>query len=365
MVELSQYGRILLLDILEILQKHSDEKHRIKQIDIIKYLEQDHGYENLYPKRKTIKNNMEKLLKHVESTNQDNIFFETSTRLTSSAKNSKKDSNSVEYTDFGYRHEFTSAELYLIIDSIIFSKQIPSNQRKEVIKKLEGLSSKHFNSRVAHISPLPNKKLINHELFWNIEVLDEAISKRKQVVFHYHTYNLDEKSQLTLDTRKDENGITRDYVINPYQMVPASGHYYLICNNDKFDNLSHYRLDRITNIKLLDTKQKLLKKIKGKEHGLDLANYVAEHIYMYSGESAFVSLRFKNWLLSDFVDWFGTENVSFSNQTEEEITARIKVNKEAMRKWALQYALHARVLSPDDLVEDIKKDIEQASLNYK
>lgn len=35
-----------------------------------------------------------------------------------------------------------------------------------------------------------------------------------------------------------------------------------------------------------------------------------------------------------------------------------------MRNWALRYALHAKVISPEDLVEDIKKDIEQAWKNY-
>lgn len=352
-----QDERILLLDILSVLRKYSDGKNKIIQREIIDILERDYGYENLYPKRKTVKNNIEKLLGHFESQGLEQISFE---ELPPRSPNG----NSGGYTDFWYRHEFTHGELYLIIDSIVFSKQIPSKLRKDIIRKLEGLSSKYFNSRTAHISPLSGKELVNYGLFYNIEIIDEAISNRQQISFNYNKHSVDKHLQLTLDTRKDESGKPREYIINPYQMVASNGHYYLICNNDKFDNLSHYRLDRITNIKTLDAKQKALKKIKGKEHGLDLANYMAEHIYMFSGESVFISLRFENWLLSDFVDWFGTKNVSFSDQTGEGITARIRTNKEAMRKWALQYALHARVLSPEDLVEEIKEDIKTAMKNY-
>lgn len=366
MVEMIQEDRILLLDILAVLQKYSDEKHPMVQKKIIDILERDFGYENLYARRKTVKNNIDKLLRHFESVGHDDIgvSIEAQPRRTQD-EDSENAISSTGYTNFTYRHEFTHGELHLIIDSIVFSKKISSNHRKKIIKKLEGLSSTYFKSRTSHISPPASQKLVNHELFLNREDIDEAISNRKQISFNYNKYSVDKNLQLTLETRKDESGKPREYIINPYQMVASNGYYYLICNNDKFDNLSHYRLDRITNIKILDAKQKALKRIKGKEHGLDLANYIAEHIYMFTGKTISVSLRFEKWLLDDFVDWFGSENASFSSQTDKEVTARVRVNDVAIRKWALQYAIHARVLSPEDLVEEIKEDIGQAWLNYK
>jgi predicted DNA-binding transcriptional regulator YafY len=35
-----------------------------------------------------------------------------------------------------------------------------------------------------------------------------------------------------------------------------------------------------------------------------------------------------------------------------------------MRKWALQYALHAKVLSPQSLVDEVKQDLINALENY-
>ena len=75
--------------------------------------------------------------------------------------------------------------------------------------------------------------------FYTIDVLDEAISKGKKVSFIYNSYGTDKK----LHPKRE-----REYVINPYQMVATNGRYYLICNYDKYDTLSNYRIDRITGI---------------------------------------------------------------------------------------------------------------------
>ena len=37
---------------------------------------------------------------------------------------------------------------------------------------------------------------------------------------------------------------------------------------------------------------------------------------------------------------------------------------DAMRKWALQYALHVKVLKPERLVDMLKEDVRQAAEQY-
>ena len=91
---------------------------------------------------------------------------------------------------------------------------------------------------------------------------------------------------------------------------------------------------------------------------------MAEHIYMFSGESGLVTFRAKKYLLNDIIDWFGG-GVTFINETEEEVDVRVRVNYSAMRRWALQYALHTRILSPESLVEQVKNDIKEAYENYQ
>ncbi len=347
----------VLLNLLDVLRKHTDENHRVTQDELKKILKEEFG---THVVRRTVKNNMEKLINHSEQDGSYEILYNTQLR-----HYKKEKEPYVTYTDFGYVHEFTHGELLLMIDSILFSKQIPSNQRKELIKKLENLSSKYFNSRTSHIQTFSNEGPRNSELFYTIECLDEAITNRKQVSFYYNKYQVDEQSNLKFVPQVNQDGVERTYIMNPYKIVTANGHYYLICNNDKYDNLSHYRLDRITNIEVLDTSQKPIRKVEGQEHGLNLPKHMAEHIYMFRGESVPVKLRFDKRLLSDFVDWFGTDYVDFLDQTADEITARVRVNQMAMRRWALQYATNVRVLSPESLVDEIREDIKQAFENYQ
>lgn len=354
--------KILILDLLKILQKYTDEKHGITQDEIMKILKTEY---DTSCERRTVKNNIEKLIRYGERADANEVFYNLSNRNMKNAKTGEIEPTDV-FSDFAYVHDFTHAELRLIIDGILFSKQIPSSQRERIIRKLEGLSSKHFKSRVKHISALSSNGPINKELFYNIEMLDEAINNNEQISFQYTHYNVDEKSNLVLIPRVNREGIAREYIINPYQMVATNGRYYLICNNDYFDNISHYRLDRIMNIKQLKTKRKPIKEVEGYENGrLDLPKHMQEHSYMFSGESVSVRLRFNKRVLSEFIDWFGTDNIRFSDQTEDEVTVNVKVNKTAMRKWALQYAIHVRVLSPEGLVNEIKEDIAQAWENYQ
>lgn len=49
-------------------------------------------------------------------------------------------------------------------------------------------------------------------------MLDEAISKGKQVKFHYNYYDMDYK----LHNRCNSEGTPREYIINPYQMVATT-----------------------------------------------------------------------------------------------------------------------------------------------
>ena len=253
--------------------------------------------------------------------------------------------------------DFTDAELRLLIDSLLFSKHIPYSQCKELIEKLEGLSSKYFKAKVKHIRNLPQKMPNNKQIFCNIEVLDEAISKGKKVEFQYNDFGTDKK----LHPRMSSSGAPRKYIINPYQMAATNGRYYLIANFDRYDSISHYRVDRISDIKILDEP---VKKQSELSESINLPKHMAEHIYMFCGASERVTLKVDRFLVNDVIDWFG-KDVSFYNETEDEVTASVVVNLKAMRYWAMQYANHIEVLKPQKLREQIKEDLAKAVEKYK
>lgn len=84
---------------------------------------------------------------------------------------------------------------------------------------------------------------------------------------------------------------------------------------------------------------------------------------MFTGESAPVTFRLKKYLVSEVIDWFGSE-IEFFDETEDEVSARVRVNLQAMRKWAMQYAVHTKILFPQSLAEQVKSDLREAAQQY-
>ncbi len=345
-----QPKKLIIMNILAVLRKYSDENHRLSQKKIAELLEKEH---DMKVDRKAVKRNLMNLI-----TYGFEIECSETTRMVKNPHTGEMEESSI-LSDFYFVRDFTDAELRLLIDSLLFSKHIPYSQCKELIEKIESLSNKYFLSKVKHICNLPENLPQNKELFYTIEVLDEAISNGRQVSFKYNRYGTDKK----LHPRQSSNGEDRVYIINPYQMVATNGRYYLVCNYDKYDNLANYRVDMITDIKLLDTPVKPKKKVKGLEAGLDLPKHMAEHIYMFSDETVRVKFIAKKYIVGEIIDWFG-KDVKFSDETEDEVTAEVRVSAMAMKFWALQYAPHITVIEPQALREEIGNELRKAAERY-
>ena len=331
--------------ILEILRQYTDSDHTLNQNDIVEILEREY---HIKADRKSVKRNLTSLWEMGFP-----IEFQETMRMYPN-KDGIMEESFIQH-DFYIERDFTDAELRLLIDSLLFSKHIPYNQCKELVKKLESLSNRYFKSRVRFISTFPENKPKNTQLFYTIEILDDAIAAGKQVAFTYNRYGTDKK----LHPRSDA-----PYIVNPYQMAATNGRYYLLGNEDRENSLYHFRLDRITDIHLLNTSAKPARQLSGMKNGLYLPKHMAEHLYMFSGKSVVVTFRMKKTILNDVIDWFGMD-ITFAEETEDEVTARVTANWSAMRYWAQQYCRFVRILTPDDLAKTVKEDLKSAYDNYQ
>ena len=263
-----QPKKLLIMNILDILRKYSDEEHRLSQKDIAEILKTEY---DMTADRKAIRRNILNLMDCGY-----NIEFSESIRMVPNPKTGQPE-ESYLWSDFYLERDFTDGELRLLIDSLLFSKHIPYSQCKELVGKLEGLSNVYFRSRVKRIARLPEDKTDNKQLFLTIELLDEAISRGRKVSFKYLEYGTDKRQHSK--TRPD--GTERVYIISPYQMAAKEGKYYLICNYDKYDDISNYRLDRITELKILDAPAKPFEHLKwANGRTLALAANMKGHPYM-------------------------------------------------------------------------------------
>lgn len=320
--------KLLILLILEILEEHSDENHHLTQQEILRLLKVEYGADC---DRRSVKANVLDLIDKGYDINMDDGYYLAS-------------------------REFEDAELRMLIDSVLFSRSITDTQGKILIEKLERLSSKYFKAKVSHVNSVSDLvRTDNKQILYTLDTLNDAIDKKRKVEFYYNSYGTDFK----LHPRRKHKDL-----VNPYQLVANNGRYYLIGNYDYYDGLNHYRIDRITDIEMTDEKIKPQKQVKGLEGGLNLPKHMAEHIYMFCGDSVNVQLKTKTWMMDNLIDWFG-KDFKIIKKGDEDMTISVKCNREAIFYWALQFGAHVEVLSPADLRKELAETINIMNERYK
>ena len=338
--------KIIILYILQILRKYTDDSHTMTQQEIVDRLRSEYGIE---VNRSTVKRNLFDLIEAGYD-----IQYTEVTRTQLNRRTGEKEDNTI-YTDLYYEHDFTEAELHMIIDGLLFSRSVPYRQRKTLIDKLGKLSSSYFNQRMNHVHCMSSDSPQNPELFHTIEMLDEAITDGKQIRITYNYFGTDMKLHPTLNA----DGSVKRQTLNPYQMVASEGRYYLICNNDHYSTVSNYRIDRITDIELLETSVKPKSQVEGLEDGLNLQDYVYQNLNMFSGRAEQVEFMIPKSAVSLIIDFFG-KHVSFYEQEDGSVSCRLQVSLEAMKRWAVEHANMVRVTSPQSLVEEVRAELKKA-----
>lgn len=343
--------KIIILYILQILRKYTDADHTMTQQQIADKLLSEYGIE---VNRATVRRNLTDLI----DAGYD-IMYDEVIRTHVDKKTGEKEEN-VIYTNLYYEHDFTESELHMLIDGLLFSRSVPYKPRKELIDKLGKLSSSYFNQRMNHVRCMSADAPQNPELFLNIDVLDDAIEAGKQVRITYGYYGTD----LKLHKTKNEDGTEKRQILNPYQMVANEGRYYLICNNDKYDNVANYRIDRIMNIEILDSPVKPKNQVQGLEDGLNLSEYLYQNLNMFTSPPEDVEFIIQKNNVHLVIDFFG-KHVKFFDRPDGTVSCRLKVSRDAMKHWAAEHAAIVKVVSPEGLVEEIRDEIRKANELYE
>lgn len=347
-----QPKKLMIINILDILRRYTDKKHRLSQKQIAEILKNEY---QMKADRKAIKRNLMNLIDFGYD-----IEYSETVRMTLNAETGKLEESYI-LSDFYLRREFDDSELRLLIDSLLFSRHIPYSQCKALVEKLEGLSNIYFRSRVKHIVTMPEDKTDNKQIFLNIELLDEAISHNRKVSFKYAEYGTDKK----MHPKKRADGVVREYLISPYQMVAKEGKYYLICNYDPYNDISNYRLDHIRDLKILDEPAKPFETLQGANgQRLNLAEYMKEHLYMFSGETVRVKFRITKQMIGEVVELFG-KDIAFSDENGDGITVTVHTNELSAEQFAKTYLPDVMILEPQKLAERVRNCMEEMLLRYQ
>ena len=317
--------KLAIVRILQVLERYSDIDHRLKQEEIARYLSQDYGIEI---ERKAIGRNI-------------SLLKESGVEIESG----RNGSYLVERT-------FEDSELRLLIDGVLSSRHITAKHSKQLIEKLCGMSNKYFKNHVKNVFSVNDwSKSENVALFYNIEIVDEAIEKGKQIKFDYNKFGIDKKLHKSAS-----------HVASPYQLILHNQRYYLMALNEKWKNVSHYRVDHITNISLTDIPLTQIRSVKGYESGINYKNFASSLPYMFTDTIDTVKFYTDEWMIDQIVDWFGYDFTIEKADDRFLITVNVSLN--AMEYWAMQYLKAVEIVSPSELRERIKNNIEKAKEKY-
>ena len=320
--------KLAILRIWQILRQHSDYDHPLKQEEIIDYLDKEYG---IQMERKAIGKNIADLR---------DAGIDIGSRRAGSYIDSR---------------EFEDSELKLLIDGVLQSKHITAHHSKELIEKLCGLSNKYFRSHVKNVYSVNDwSKTENQALFYNIDVIDEAIATGKQVQYDYNKYGVDAKLHKSSFQR-----------VSPYQLILHNQRYYLMGYSEYWGNMTFHRLDRISNMRLYDKPAIPITSVNGYENGIDFKQIASTMPYMYTDMPERIEFIAEEWIVDQIVDWFGKDiRMSKLPDDDKKVKVELVASPNAMEHWALQYLNYVEVTKPERLRLKIKISLENAIKKY-
>ncbi len=249
--------------------------------------------------------------------------------------------------------DFEIPELKLLVDAVQCSKFITPKKSKELIKKLEGLASQHQGKLLNREVCLTNRpKTFNESIYLNVDILHEAISKKKEIRFKYFDYSLSKRKIYR------KNGDF--YYTSPYGLSWDDEHYYLISYSEKHDDFIHYRVDRMSDVEI--TNEPRIPLPRGED--FNLAEYSKKVFRMFGGEGTTVEMCFDNSLVNVVIDRFG-KDIRIKKNDSKSFTIKTEVVLSApFYAWIFQFMDKAVIISPEFAVEEFKNSIEKTLLEY-
>ena len=326
----SKKASILL--ILKVLEEYSDENHYLTHQNIIDKIEELYDIEL---ERKSIANSIALL---------EELDYDI-------AKGPKG--------GFAlFSRNLENSEVTFLVDAIFSSKSISGNQAKELAKKVSAGLSKYDRKSYEYLNKSSEiSRTSIADIFYNIEIINEAIKRNKWIAFQYVDY--DENGNETFRFNGRETHRSPCYLINNF------GRYYFLGYGYKYNSVNTYRIDYMKNVHVMEERERLdPKTLKEFEGYSSISDYINEHIYMFGGQTIEVIMRLnKPYVVQYIYDWFGKNAKIYKK--DEQLMGRVKCNEIAFFYWVMQYGEHVHIISPQSMIDWVKKAANGILEQYK
>ena len=253
-------------------------------------------------------------------------------------------------------HDFETVEIKILIDAVQQAHFLTFNKSNELIGKLLTLTS----SSIAHelkkqISISNRPKHENEAIYYNVDKINTCIIKNKKLSFKYFSY----------DTKGNRihKYVNYTYTANPYFTTWFNENYYMIASTGKHNNFSHYRIERMADLEIIDEPRRPIQKIA--PNGFDLADYLNKAFSMFTGKPAHIRLKIHNTLANQVFDRFGTHinlvpaNSEYSSMNADAVIAP------GLISWIISYGDKIKVIKPVELREQIVEHCQNIQALYE
>ncbi len=318
-------SKLKILYIVDILRKFSDEENPINASEICEKLN-DFG---IKAERKAIYDDIENLMLYgydIIKTRTPRAGYFLASR------------------------EFELPEIYLLTDAVQSADFITPKKTRELVSKLETMMSKEqARARENSIYIEYKNKCDNEEIYFSIDTLRQAIDSGKKVTLKYRTRQIDDSRKITVNER--------EFKLSPYALIWMEDHYYLVCNNEKYDNLMHLRLDRMKSVSCLDENFRHFSEVCDYRDRFDTADYALKTFNMFGGELCEIELSCSSKILEQVIDRFG-DKIHIIGAGDGRFSFRIKgLISEGLVGWIMEFGGDIEVISPDSLRDMIGEKI--------
>lgn len=325
-------SKLKILYIMDIFKNYTDEEHILSANDICVILEKEYS---IKCERKSIYSDIETLQHYgmdiIVSTSPKKGYFLAS-------------------------RELELPETRLLIDAVQSAGFITQKKTMQLIDKIKAQSSIYQAQTIENQVYINNRiKCKNEEIYYNIDLLNEAIDNNKQVRLVYLRHVIDKN----MNQSREEKILK----VNPYAMIWANDHYYLVGNNPKYDNLMHLRIDRMRKVTILEEASRHYSQVCEFTEKFDSALYASRMFNMFSGNVEKIKLLCENSIYEEILDKFG-ENCDVSKHNDEFFCVNATATLgNGLVSWIMQFGDKITVDSPAELKEHIyNKTLEIANL---
>ncbi len=325
-------SKLKILYIVDILRKFSDEENPINASEICEKLA-EYG---VRAERKAIYDDIENL-----------IFYGYDIIKTRTPR-------------AGYflaSREFELPEIYLLTDAVQSADFITPKKTRELVSKLEAMMSKEqARARENSIYIEYKNKCDNEEIYFSIDTLRQAIETGKKVILKYRTRQIDDDRKISVKER--------EFKLSPYALIWMEDHYYLVCNNEKYDNLMHLRLDRMKSVRCTGENYRHFSEVCDYKDRFDTADYALKTFNMFGGELCEIELSCNSKILEQVIDRFG-DKIHIIGAGDGRFSFRIKgLVSEGLVGWIMEFGGDIEVISPQSLRDMIGKKVSLLEKMY-